>query len=64
MANYMYMTGRMSAWLIKALQWRESHIKERNFLLVLAFFTGIFSGFAALLLNYKSLIALDHDNRT
>ena len=52
MANYMYMTGRMSAWLIKALQWRESHIKERNFLLVLAFFTGIFSGFAALLLKY------------
>ena len=52
MTNYLYLTGRMSALLMKVLQWRESHIKERNFLLILAFFTGIFSGFAALLLKF------------
>lgn len=36
-------------WLI---QWRENHIKERTFLLVLAFIVGILSGFAALLLKF------------
>lgn len=41
--------------LMWVLQWRENHIKEKNFLLILAFVIGILSGFAALLL--KLLIA-------
>lgn len=38
--------------LMRFLQWRENHISERNFLLILAFFVGILSGFAALLLKF------------
>ena len=34
------------------LQWREKHIKEKNFVLVLAFLVGIFSGLAALVLKF------------
>ena len=37
---------------LKLLVWREKHIKERNFVLVLALVVGIISGFAALLLKY------------
>lgn len=36
------------------LVWRERHISEKNFVLILAFLVGIFGGFAALLL--KTLI--------
>ena len=32
--------------------WRERHIKERNFVLILAFFVGLFSGVAALVLKF------------
>lgn len=38
--------------LMSLLQWREKHITERSFLLILALFVGIFSGFAALLLKF------------
>ena len=34
------------------LVWRERHIKEKNFVLVLAFFVGIFSGLAAIVLKF------------
>lgn len=34
------------------LQWREGHIKEKNFVLLLAFFVGIFSGLAAIVLKF------------
>lgn len=43
-------------WVMKLLAWRESHISERNFLLILAFIIGLLSGFAALLLKF--LIAI------
>lgn len=36
---------------MKFLLWRDRHIKERNFVLVLAFFVGIFSGLAAIVLK-------------
>ena len=36
---------------MKMLQWREKHITERNFVLILALIVGILSGFAALLLK-------------
>lgn len=37
---------------MKFLLWRDRHIKERNFVLILAFFVGIFSGLAAIVLKY------------
>ncbi|MDR3652261.1 MAG: chloride channel protein [Paludibacter sp.] len=44
------------AWYLKMLAWREAHIKERNFILILSFVVGIFSAIAAFLL--KSAIYL------
>ncbi len=37
---------------MKFLLWRERHIKEKNFVLILAFFVGIFSGCAAIVLKF------------
>lgn len=34
------------------LMWRERRIKEKNFVLILAFFVGIFSGLAAIVLKF------------
>lgn len=34
------------------LLWRERHIKEKNFVLLLAFLVGIFSGVSAIILKY------------
>ena len=34
------------------LLWREKHISEKNFVIVLAFIVGIFSGLAALVLKF------------
>ena len=39
-------------WFRKFLLWRDRHIKEKNFVLVLAFFVGIFSGLAAIVLKF------------
>ena len=39
-------------WFMKFLLWRDRHIKEKNFVLVLAFFVGIFSGLAAIVLKF------------
>ena len=41
-----------SSWYLRLLVWREKHIKERTFVLILALAVGIVSGFAALLLKY------------
>ncbi len=37
---------------LKFLVWRERHIKEKNFVLLLAFLVGIFSGLAAIVLKF------------
>ncbi len=52
MKNYSKIKGRFGSWYLRLLVWREKHIKERNFVLVLALIVGIISGFAALLLKY------------
>ncbi len=39
-------------WFMKFLLWRDRHIEEKNFVLVLAFFVGIFSGLAAIVLKF------------
>ena len=43
-------------WYINMLTWREKNIKERDFILILSFFVGIFSSLAAFTL--KSVIHL------
>ncbi|MEF9924419.1 MAG: chloride channel protein [Muribaculaceae bacterium] len=39
-------------WFLKLLVWREKHIKEKNFVLILALIIGVLSGFAALFLKF------------
>ena len=51
-SSFVYIIKRnVSAWFLKMLQWREKHIKEKNFILILALLVGVFGGFAALLLK-------------
>ena len=45
-------TDSTNSLLMRVLQWREKHITEKSFLLILAFVVGILSGFAALLLKF------------
>jgi len=37
---------------LKVIAWREKHIKERQFILILSFLTGIFAALAAFLLKF------------
>lgn len=46
------MTTRFQETFLRFLMWRERHIKEKNFVLILAFFVGIFSGCAAIVLKF------------
>ncbi|MDE7109237.1 MAG: chloride channel protein [Muribaculaceae bacterium] len=39
-------------WWMKVVSWRERHIKERNFLIILALIVGVVCGFAAQLLKF------------
>ncbi|MBQ0115818.1 MAG: chloride channel protein [Bacteroidales bacterium] len=41
-----------NSWFMRVLAWREKHIDERTFVLILALVVGIASGFAAVLLKY------------
>ena len=43
--------GKADLW-IRFLLWREKHIKEKRFVIVLAFLTGLLGGIAALLLKF------------
>lgn len=45
-------TSAASARFAELIVWREKHIKEKNFVLILALLTGIAGGFAALLLKW------------
>lgn len=38
-------------WLKRFIAWRERHIKEKRFILILSFLVGIFTAFAALILK-------------
>ncbi len=44
--------SRLREGFFNFLQWREKHIKERTFVLVLALFVGILSGLAAVVLKF------------
>ena len=39
------------SWLLQFISWREEHIKERHFILVLSFLVGVFTALAALILK-------------
>lgn len=47
-----------SSLLNKFVQWRQQHISERQFILILSLIVGVFTAFAAILLKY--LISLIH----
>jgi CIC family chloride channel protein len=49
-------TSTSYTWFYKLLTWREKHIKEKNFVLILALVVGVVCGFAAL--AFKWLIHL------
>ena len=40
------------SWLARLHQWREEHISERMFVLILAFFVGLFAAVAAFILHW------------
>lgn len=42
----------VSGWFMNFLSWRERHVKEKNFLVVLALFVGLLCGLAAILLKW------------
>lgn len=45
--------GRQSTgWFVRFLTWRERHVKERNFLIVLALMVGVLCGVAAITLKW------------
>ena len=41
-----------SSMFLSLVMWREKHVKERTFVMILAFFTGILCGFAALIFKW------------
>ena len=44
--------NRFTEWWAEMVQWRQKHIKERNFVIMLALVVGVVCGFAAQLLKY------------
>lgn len=44
--------NRFTDWWMKVVIWREHHIREKSFLLILALVVGVLCGFAAQLLKY------------
>lgn len=49
---YKESNGPLAKWWLNVVSWRERHIKEKSFLIVMALVVGISCGFAALLLKY------------
>jgi len=45
------MVNSSKDWYLKMLAWRELHIKQRDFILILSFVVGVFTAFAAYLLK-------------
>ncbi|MDE6009344.1 MAG: chloride channel protein [Muribaculaceae bacterium] len=49
---YKETNNAFTRWWMKIVSWRERHIKERNFLIILALLVGVICGFAAQLLKF------------
>lgn len=45
-------TGKWHTWWLAVVDWREKHVKEKSFLIMLALLVGVICGFAALLLKF------------
>ncbi|MDE7153694.1 MAG: chloride channel protein [Muribaculaceae bacterium] len=45
-------TTKLQKFWLNFLLWRETHIKEKSFVIILALLTGIFGGFMAILLKF------------
>lgn len=60
--------NRLTEWWLKVVMWRERHVKEKNFMIMLALFVGVVCGFAAQLLKYLihliSSLLTSHLNET
>ncbi len=52
MLSFDCISNRANQWFFSLLQWREKHIKERDFVVMLAFIIGILCGFAALVFKW------------
>lgn len=50
--HFAYRSARINNAMLRFLRWRQHHVKEKNFVLILAFFVGIFCGLAAMLLKF------------
>src|SRR5664279_2169285 len=54
-------------WYLTMIAWRETHIKERNFILILSFVVGIFAAIACFLLktsiHFIQILLTSHFNR-
>lgn len=46
------MSTRMHDWMFKFMLWRERHVSEKTFVMVLALLVGVLCGFAALFLKF------------
>lgn len=50
--HFAYRSRRFNRWMLNFLRWRQHHIKEKNFVLILALIVGVLCGFAAMLLKF------------
>lgn len=50
--HFAYRSKRINNWMLQFLRWRQHHIKEKNFVLVLALMVGLLGGLAAMLLKF------------
>ena len=53
-------TGGRASWIERLHEWRKEHVSERMFVLILAFFVGLFSAIAAFTLHWiiNQIVAL------
>ena len=68
MEKVSYIFNNVRNWLPRLVQWREQHIKERRFILMLSFVVGIGTALAALLLkqliHWIQIFLTDHFDTT
>ena len=68
MEKVSYIFNNVKNWLPRLVQWREQHIKERRFILMLSFVVGIGTALAALLLkqliHWIQIFLTDHFDTT
>lgn len=50
--HFAYRSKRFNRWILNFLRWRQHHISEKNFVLILALIVGVLCGFAAMLLKF------------